>query len=156
MDLLLAARAHGMRAEIFNGSLSQVKDELDSGHPLIAFVNYGFQVLPIGHFMVLTGYDDGRRSLYARFVPNTQVQRVQSVRSILRKSRWEQSVPLGGHSVSFGGHLVRTFAILHRRAALVAQCVRVSLAAPDCSRTRDVAGKLGWIALSVGGAGLAD
>lgn len=65
IDLLLAARAHGMRAEMFNGSLSRVKRELDAGHPLIAFVNLGFRFAPIGHFMVLTGYDDRRQALYA-------------------------------------------------------------------------------------------
>lgn len=65
IDLLLAARSRGMSVEMFNGSLSRVKKELDAGHPLIAFVNYGFRLLPIGHFMVLTGYDDSRQAFYA-------------------------------------------------------------------------------------------
>lgn len=65
VDLLLAARSRGMRAEMFSGSLARIKKELDAGHPMIAFVNLGFRMVPIGHFLVLTGYDDRRRALYA-------------------------------------------------------------------------------------------
>jgi ABC-type bacteriocin/lantibiotic exporter with double-glycine peptidase domain len=65
IDLLLAAQAHGMSAEILDQGLPQLKRELDAGHPLIVFVNQGFEFLPIGHYMVVTGYDDGRREIYA-------------------------------------------------------------------------------------------
>lgn len=70
IDLLLAARARGMRAEMFDGSLARVKAELDAGHPLIAFVNLGFRRLPIRHFVVLTGYDDAWQTFYAHSGPN--------------------------------------------------------------------------------------
>jgi tetratricopeptide (TPR) repeat protein len=65
VDLLLAARERGMRAEMFDGTLERVREELDAGRPVVAFVNRGFRRFPIGHFLVLTGYDDGRREVYA-------------------------------------------------------------------------------------------
>lgn len=63
VDLLLAARARGMRAEMFEGSLERLKAELDAGRPAIAFINRGFRRYPIGHFLVVTGYDDARQIL---------------------------------------------------------------------------------------------
>jgi len=65
LDLLLAARAHGLEAEMSKGTLALVKAEIDSGRPVIAFVNLGFSFLPIGHFLVVTGYDDERGGLFA-------------------------------------------------------------------------------------------
>lgn len=65
IDLLLAARAHGMSAQMLEGDLSRLKKELDAGHPLIVFVNQGYRFLPVGHYMVVTGYDDRRRAILA-------------------------------------------------------------------------------------------
>jgi hypothetical protein len=64
VDLLLAAQEHGMSAELLDGGLAQIKTELDAGHPLIAFVNRGPRLLPVGHFLVVTGYDPRRRGVY--------------------------------------------------------------------------------------------
>ena len=65
VDLLLAAESRGLSAEMSNGSLDGVKEELDAGHPLIAFVDVGYWFYPVGHYLVLTGYDDGARVLFA-------------------------------------------------------------------------------------------
>lgn len=65
VDLILAAQARGMTAEILEGGLPRVKKELAAGRPVIAFVNRGFRLLPIGHYLVLTGYDDRRGGFYA-------------------------------------------------------------------------------------------
>jgi len=65
MDLLIAARAHGLAAEMSSGSLDGLKGNLDAGRPVIAFVNLGWRFLPIGHFLVVTGYDEARRGVYA-------------------------------------------------------------------------------------------
>ena len=54
-----------MSAEILEGGLPQLKIELDAGHPLIAFVNQGYRFLPVGHYLVVTGYDDRRQAIYA-------------------------------------------------------------------------------------------
>ncbi|MGH7227816.1 MAG: C39 family peptidase [Nitrospiraceae bacterium] len=64
IDLLLAAQAHGLRAEFYSGSLDNVRAELEAGHPLVAFLNLGFAVFPQGHYVVITGFDDQRRGLY--------------------------------------------------------------------------------------------
>jgi ABC-type bacteriocin/lantibiotic exporter with double-glycine peptidase domain len=64
IDLLLAAQAHGMSARLLEGGMAQVRKELDAGHPLVAFLNQGLRVLPVGHYVVLTGYDRGRGGVY--------------------------------------------------------------------------------------------
>jgi len=76
MDLLLAAQSRGFKAHLYNGSIEDLESELRIGHPLIAFINRGFDFLPIGHFVVITGYDEMRQGLYMhsglkkdRFIP---------------------------------------------------------------------------------------
>ncbi|MCR4295071.1 MAG: C39 family peptidase [Elusimicrobia bacterium] len=65
VDMLLAAEARGLSTEMADGGLERIKRELDAGHPLIAFIDVGFKAYPIGHYLVITGYDDGRRTLFA-------------------------------------------------------------------------------------------
>ena len=65
VDLVLAAQAHGMSAEMLSGGLPELRRELDAGHPVIAFLNVGFAFYPIGHYMVVTGYDDALGGVYA-------------------------------------------------------------------------------------------
>lgn len=76
VDLLLTAKRRGFAAHFSNGSLETVKAELMKGRPLIAFVNQGYDFMPLGHYMVITGYDDERGGLYVhsglkadKFVP---------------------------------------------------------------------------------------
>jgi ABC-type bacteriocin/lantibiotic exporter with double-glycine peptidase domain len=63
VDMLLAAQSRGLSAEMENGTLALVKSELEAGRPVIAFLNLGFRAYPIGHYLVITGYDDARGSL---------------------------------------------------------------------------------------------
>lgn len=65
VDMLLAAESRGLSADTIDGGLAQAKAELDAGHPLIVFVNLGFRFIPIGHYMVVTGYDDAEQVLFA-------------------------------------------------------------------------------------------
>jgi hypothetical protein len=65
VDLLLAAQNRGLSADTPEGGLARVKKELDEGRPVIAFVNLGFRFYPIGHYIVVTGYDDGREIIVA-------------------------------------------------------------------------------------------
>jgi len=64
IDLLLAAQAHGLHAESFRGSLEGVKAELEAGHPLVAFLNLGYEFFPQGHYVVIIGYDDAHQGVY--------------------------------------------------------------------------------------------
>lgn len=65
VDLLQAAQSRGLWAEAAEGGLLQVKKELDAGRPVIAFVNTGFRFAPMGRYLVLTGYDEERRIVFA-------------------------------------------------------------------------------------------
>ena len=60
LDLTLAARRRGFKAAMYEGGLDDLRRRLDAGRPLVAFLNVGFELLPQGHFVVVTGYDDAR------------------------------------------------------------------------------------------------
>ena len=63
MDLLLSAQNHGLKAHLYNGSIDDLIAEIKLGHPLIAFINRGFDSFPIDHYVVITGYDSARQGL---------------------------------------------------------------------------------------------
>lgn len=63
IDLTRFARERGMKAESYAGSLSDIKDHLSRGIPLIAFLNLGGRIFPVGHFVVITGIDEGREEV---------------------------------------------------------------------------------------------
>ncbi len=63
IDLTHFARKKGMRAESYAGSLSDIKDHLSRGIPLVAFLNLGGRVFPVGHFVVITGLDETRQEV---------------------------------------------------------------------------------------------
>jgi hypothetical protein len=64
IDLLLAVRARGLRAEVVGGTYTTLRAELDAGRPVVALLNLGWAVFPQGHYVVITGYDERRRGLY--------------------------------------------------------------------------------------------
>jgi len=64
LDLLLSAENHGFKARLYSGGIEDVKSQLRKGEPLIAFINRGFDFYPIGHYVVVVGYDEERRGLY--------------------------------------------------------------------------------------------
>lgn len=64
MDLLLAAKRRGLSARLYRGSLEEIKSEVRLGHPVIAFLNRGYAAFPIGHFVVVTGFDEEREGLH--------------------------------------------------------------------------------------------
>lgn len=65
VDMLIAAQDRGLAADIGSGGLAEVKAELDAGRPVIAFLNVGLRSVPIGHYLVITGYDEPRRVIFA-------------------------------------------------------------------------------------------
>lgn len=64
IHLLLAAQARGLQAEGFSGTLEVLQAELDAGHPIVALLNLGWALFPQGHYVVVTGYDEGRQGVY--------------------------------------------------------------------------------------------
>jgi ABC-type bacteriocin/lantibiotic exporter with double-glycine peptidase domain len=63
VDLLLSAQKHDFKAHLYEGSVDDLKAELAKGHPVIAFLNRGYDFLPVGHYVVIIGFDDERQGL---------------------------------------------------------------------------------------------
>jgi ABC-type bacteriocin/lantibiotic exporter with double-glycine peptidase domain len=90
LDLMLAAQARGLKAEIYEGGLDDLKSELEAGRPLVALLDLGFAIFPQGHYVVVTGYDDRRQGVYVHsslekdvFIPYERF-----LRSWDRTGRW--------------------------------------------------------------------
>ena len=96
LDLMLAAQARGLEVEVYEGSLDDLKFELDAGRPLVALLDLGFAIFPQGHYVVVTGYDDQRQGVYVHsslekdvFIPYERF-----LRSWDRTGRWTLLVTL--------------------------------------------------------------
>lgn len=63
-DVVKAAQRRGFSAEVLDATLAQVKRHLDEGRPLIAVVEEGVWRRR-GRYLVLIGYDEDRRGVYA-------------------------------------------------------------------------------------------
>jgi ABC-type bacteriocin/lantibiotic exporter with double-glycine peptidase domain len=64
MDLLLTAQAHGLKADMVAGNLDTLRAEVGAGRPVIAMLNRGFEIAPINHYVVVTGFDETRQGLF--------------------------------------------------------------------------------------------
>jgi len=87
VDLLLAAESRGLSAEMLNAGLARVRSELDAGRPLIAFVDAGFAWYPSAHYLVITGYDDRKRCVYA----HSGMKRDQRISYSKLKKQWKRT-----------------------------------------------------------------
>jgi predicted double-glycine peptidase len=58
-DLERYARGHGFQTEQYEGSMGDLRRRVDEGTPLIVFVDYGFSLYQVNHFMVVKGYVEG-------------------------------------------------------------------------------------------------
>jgi hypothetical protein len=58
LDMVLYAQKRGLYALQYAGSMEDLRKNIDSGHPVIVLVAYGFSVYEVDHFMVATGYYD--------------------------------------------------------------------------------------------------
>src|SRR5207247_2100689 len=47
MDLMLTARAHGLKAEMVQGNLEMLRAELEAGRPVLVMLNTGFSMVPV-------------------------------------------------------------------------------------------------------------
>ncbi len=59
MDLELYARKHGFRTRQLSGTIAQLKALVDEGVPPIIFIDLGFSLYQVNHFVVVTGYGTG-------------------------------------------------------------------------------------------------
>lgn len=66
VEMLAAARRHGLVAYELAPKLSDVLREIADGTPVIALENYGFRIYPIWHYAVLIGFDLKKPELIRR------------------------------------------------------------------------------------------
>lgn len=59
LDLERYARAHGFHTEQYEGGMEDLRKKIDEGIPIIIFVDYGFSLYQVNHFMVAKGYVEG-------------------------------------------------------------------------------------------------
>ncbi len=57
LDMVVYPQKKGLIAEQYSGSMNDLKKDIDTGHPLIVLVDYGFSILQENHFMVIVGYN---------------------------------------------------------------------------------------------------
>jgi ABC-type bacteriocin/lantibiotic exporter with double-glycine peptidase domain len=64
MDLFLTAEDHGLKAKMVQGDLPMIRAELDAGRPVLVLLNVEYALLPVHHYVVVTGWDEKRHGLY--------------------------------------------------------------------------------------------
>lgn len=65
MDMLIYAKEKGFEATYYKGSLADLKEKVSRKIPLILFLDLGFEPYFIGHYMVVTGYNDRAKAVLA-------------------------------------------------------------------------------------------
>lgn len=63
IDMWQYAKAQHFLASIYQGSWEFLGKQMSRKRPVIAFLNLGFQQIPIGHFLVVVGLDPGEKSV---------------------------------------------------------------------------------------------
>lgn len=56
-DLINFARSKGFPTDLPAGSLEEIERQVRARHPVIAFLNLGNSFFPLGHYIVIVGYD---------------------------------------------------------------------------------------------------
>jgi ABC-type bacteriocin/lantibiotic exporter with double-glycine peptidase domain len=58
IDMVLFAQQKGLSAEQYRGSIENLKQNIDSGYPVVVLVDYGGVLYQMNHFMVVIGYNE--------------------------------------------------------------------------------------------------
>ena len=58
IDMLFYAQKKGLLATQYKGTIEDLRRNIDSRHPIIVLVGYGFSIIQKNHFMVVIGYND--------------------------------------------------------------------------------------------------
>jgi hypothetical protein len=82
IDLLQAAAGRGFTADLVHGTMSALQAEITAGRPVIAQLNLGTGWLPIGHYILVTGFDEDNARIIAH--SGTRPDRPFSYRTFLR------------------------------------------------------------------------
>lgn len=65
VDMVNYPRKRGFHASAYKGSLENLKEEVDKGHPLILYIHMGIPLVPRRHYMVAVGYDETKKAVIA-------------------------------------------------------------------------------------------
>ncbi len=58
IDMALYPQRKGFFSLSYSGGISDLREKIDSGYPLVVMVDYGFSVWQKNHFMVIVGYNN--------------------------------------------------------------------------------------------------
>lgn len=58
IDMVLYAQKKGLMAVQYEGTMENLRKNIDSGYPIIVLVDYGFSFIQANHFMVVIGYNE--------------------------------------------------------------------------------------------------
>ena len=58
IDMVLYAQGRGLSADQRKSNMGELRRFIDSAHPVIVLVDYGFYLYQVNHFMVVTGYNE--------------------------------------------------------------------------------------------------
>jgi len=58
IDMIVFPQKRGLRAEQYSGGMTDLREKIDNGYPLVVLVDYGFWVYQKEHYMVIVGYYD--------------------------------------------------------------------------------------------------
>ena len=58
IDMAIYAQRKGLAATLYEGNIKDLKENIDSGIPVIVLVDYGYFLYQANHFMVVTGYNE--------------------------------------------------------------------------------------------------
>lgn len=65
IDILIYAKEKGFDAKFYRGGLQDLREKIRTKTPLILFLNLGLESYPIGHYIVVVGYNDTHRAVIA-------------------------------------------------------------------------------------------
>lgn len=69
MDMKPAVETKGLSAHVISGTFDDIRVELRESRPVIAYLDFGTRKHPIGHFLVIIGFDEARHGLYVHSGP---------------------------------------------------------------------------------------
>jgi predicted double-glycine peptidase len=58
IDMVLYAQKKGLIATQYEGTMGDLRKNIDSGYPIIVLIDYGFSFIQKNHFMVVIGYNE--------------------------------------------------------------------------------------------------
>lgn len=86
-DLVNFARSKGFQTAIPPGSLEEIERQVRENHPVIAFLNLGNSFFPLGHYIVIFGYDQ----LNQEFIFHSGLNEFERIPYRTFSNQWEST-----------------------------------------------------------------